>query len=188
MMQRHQVVAIGASAGGVEVVCDILEHLSSACKAVFLLVIHVPVSPNTGLSKLLAAKSSLPVVEVDDKEQMFSGHVYLAPADYHVLVEDEVTLSLSNDEPVNYSRPSIDVLFESAADVFGDRLTGVILTGANRDGAGGLAKVISAGGFGVVQDPEEAPCRAMPDAAIRISPSACVMTRLQIIDFINQRS
>jgi len=187
-MQGFRIVAIGASAGGVEVVSEILGGLKPTCQVAILLVIHIPPTRDTRLLQLLRSKSRLPVIEVDDKEQILRSHVYLAPPDYHILVEDEESLALSSDLPINYSRPSIDVLFESAADVFGERLIGVVLTGANRDGASGLSKIISARGIGIVQDPEEAHCRVMPEAAISNSASALVMSRSQIIEFLNERT
>jgi len=117
------------------------------------------------LEQVLGRSSKLPVVPATDKETIEPGHVYVAPADYHLLVE-EGHLALSADAPVEFSRPSIDVLFESAADTYGPRTVGVLLTGANRDGAEGLGRIAAAGGFTVAQDPETAERGDMPAAAI----------------------
>jgi len=187
-MSETGLIAIGGSAGGIDVICEILTGLRKTFEIPIVIVIHVPSGPNSQLVKLLGTKSRLPVVEVDDKEPIRKGNIYLAPPDYHLLIEDARTLTLSNDVPVNYSRPSIDVLFESAADVFGSQSIGVILTGANRDGAQGLAKIITRGGIGLVQEPNEAYCRAMPEAAISVSPSARAMKQSQITSFLNERT
>jgi two-component system chemotaxis response regulator CheB len=187
-MQETRLIAIGGSAGGVEVICDILAELNASFQTPILIVIHVPAGPGSQLYRLLSVKSRLPVIEVDDKEPIKNGNVYLAPPDYHLLVDDPKTLTLSNDVPVNYSRPSIDVLFESAADVFGNRSIGVILTGANRDGADGLSHIIACGGIGIVQNPSEAYCPAMPNAAISVSPAALIMSKSQITSFLNERA
>jgi two-component system, chemotaxis family, protein-glutamate methylesterase/glutaminase len=120
---------------------------------------------NEGLPAFLRKTSKLKVVDVEDKQWIRPGHVYLAPANYHLLVE-EGTFSLSVDEAVAHSRPSIDVLFESAADAYGKKLVAVILTGANADGARGVKEVKKRGGFVVVQDPKTAEAPSMPEAAI----------------------
>jgi two-component system chemotaxis response regulator CheB len=120
------------------------------------------------------------VKEADDKEPLLPGVAYFAPSDYHLLVEAEASVALSADEPVNYSRPSIDVLFDSAADAYGEGLTGVILSGANEDGAKGLARVVARGGTAVVEDPEAAYASIMPAAAL----VACVAARKMTLDEI----
>lgn len=122
----------------------------------------------TGLCEFLARSSRLPVTEPEDKEIMLPGRAYLAPRDYHLLVE-RGSFALSTDPPVGFARPSIDVLFESAADEYHERAIGVILTGANRDGARGLAKIKEQGGLALVEDPVTAECREMPDAAINLT-------------------
>jgi two-component system, chemotaxis family, protein-glutamate methylesterase/glutaminase len=119
----------------------------------------------SSLCEYLSRTSSLPVSEPEDKEAILPGHVYLAPRDYHLLIEG-ATFALSVDPPVSYARPSIDVLFESAADQYKERAIGVILTGANQDGARGLAAIKAQGGLTVVQDPETAAHREMPEAAM----------------------
>ena len=187
MSDDYRAVMIGASAGGIEAICAVLSRLGPDCQVPIVVVLHVPTTRESRLLEVLQSRSRLPVCEVEDKQPLARGHVYLAPPDYHVLVEDEQSLALSNDLPVHYCRPSIDVLFETAAEVFEHRVIGVILTGANRDGADGLAKIIDAGGLGVVQDPGNAHSPAMPKAAINASASALVMDLLDIPDFLNER-
>lgn len=132
------------------------------------------------------AKCRLPVEEAEDKQSLEAGTIYFAPPDYHLLVETDRNLSLSSDEPVLFSRPSIDILFESAADAFGPDLIAIVLTGANRDGADGLAAVHNAGGTVIVQNPEGAHARAMPEAAIQSCPSALVLSLDAIAEYLKE--
>ena len=127
------------------------------------------------LVTLFQDRCQVGVKEAEDKEPVQPGVVYFAPSDYHLLVEADGRLSLSSDEPVNHSRPSIDVLLESAADAYGPALAGVVLTGANDDGAVGLKAIAEAGGVTVVEDPDGAYCATMPAAALRACPSARVL-------------
>ena len=137
------------------------------------------------LVPLLQAKCQITVKEAEDKEPLVGGVIYFAPSDYHLLIEADGALALSTDEAVNYSRPSIDVLFESAADTYGPRLVGVILTGANHDGAAGLKAVIEAGGAAIVEDPAEAYASAMPEAALEACPSAKTMTLAAVASYLS---
>lgn len=175
MTRPMSAVAIGASAGAVEALLRILPSLSADFPAPILVVVHVPPDRSNALVPLLQAKCEIKVKEAEDKEPTEPGVVYFAPADYHLLVEHDGSLSLSSEEPVNFARPSIDVLFESAADAFEAALTGVVLTGANEDGARGLKAIMDSGGRGVVEDPAGAYARTMPEAALRASPSARAM-------------
>jgi two-component system, chemotaxis family, protein-glutamate methylesterase/glutaminase len=124
------------------------------------------------------------VKEAEDKETLCAGTIYFAPPDYHLLVNPDFTLALSSDELVHFSRPSVDVLFESAANAFGDSLIGVILTGANDDGAAGLAMIAASGGRVVVQDPSSAEGRSMPEAALAACPNAIVHEPRGIAEFL----
>lgn len=163
---RNRLVCVGASWGGLAAVERLLSPLTADCDAAIVVVIHRhPQGLVHGLEDLLSRALKLPVVAVDDKEPLVPGRVYVAPADYHLLV-DEGELSLSVEEPVRFSRPSIDVTFESAADAYGDATVAVVLTGANADGAEGARAVRAAGGVVLVQDPATAERREMPDAAI----------------------
>lgn len=164
-------VVIGASAGAIQALSRILPALPSGYPLPVLVVVHVP-SDGSNIAALFRAKCAMRVAEPEDKEPIVSGCVYFAPSDYHLLIAPDLTVSLSVDEPVLYSRPSIDVLFESAADAFGAELVGVILTGANEDGADGLRAVAAAGGVALVQDPASAFAATMPNAALARCSSA----------------
>lgn len=177
---RVEAIVIGASAGGVEALGAVLPALPARLDACVLVVLHLPRQRPSLLAEIFAAKCALPVREAQDKEPARPGIVYFAPPDYHLLVDAGPLLALSADPPVRFSRPSIDVLFESAADVFRERLLGVVLTGANADGADGLRAVLRAGGQALVQRPDEAKVSAMPEAALRRAAAAEVATLAQI--------
>ena len=166
MLKGYEAVVIGASAGGVEATSALLGALPKSFGAAVAVVIHLPPSNENLLVRVLQPRCALPLREACDKEPMSPGTVCVAPAGYHLLVEPERTFALSLDEPVHYSRPSIDVLFESAAHAYRDRLLGIVLTGANADGAEGLRIVRELGGTGWVQDPKTAESPEMPHAAI----------------------
>ena len=167
-----QAVVIGASAGGVHALLQVLPALPDDFPAAILVVVHIPPRRDNALVALLAEKCRLNVKEAEDKEPILPGTIYMGPPDYHLLVESDGTIALSSDEAVNHSRPAIDVLFESAADAFGDRLAGIIMTGANHDGARGLRAVCDAGGHAIVQAPATAEVAYMPEAALAACPAA----------------
>ena len=183
--QSIKAVVIGASAGGVQALLQILPSLPASYPLPVLIVVHVPPDRDNALVSLFQARCQIQVREAEDKEPILPGVVYFAPSDYHLLVEKDGTLSLSSDELVNHSRPSIDVLLESAADAFGNELVGVILTGANDDGARGLQAVVEAGGVAIVEDPAEAYASAMPAASLRASPSAKAMKVAAIASYVS---
>lgn len=172
---RPQAVVIGASAGALEALTTILPALPGDFPVPIMLVVHIPADKRSVLAELFQAKCRINVLEVEDKEPLAGGTAYFAPPNYHLLVETNGTLSLSSDEPVMFSRPAIDVLFESAADTFGPALVGIVLTGANHDGARGLRAISDVGGHAVVQDPVTAFAAAMPEGAISRCPDARVM-------------
>ena len=147
-------------------------------------VVHQPPDRESLLAGLLGERSQLPVREAEDKEPIEPGTVYLAPPDYHLLVEKDGHLSLSSEEPVHFSRPSIDVLFESAADAYGAGLVAAVLTGANSDGARGLRTVVDAGGTALVQRPDTAFASMMPAAALEACPSARTLTLQEIGEYL----
>ena len=183
--QTIKAVVIGASAGGVQALLQILPALPASYRLPVLIVVHVPPDRDNALVSLFQARCQIEVREAEDKEPIVPGVVYFAPSDYHLLVEKDATLSLSSDELVNHSRPSIDVLLESSADAFGPELVGVILTGANDDGARGLQAVVEAGGVAIVEDPAEAYASAMPAASLRASPSAKAMKVAAIASYVS---
>jgi len=177
-------ITIGASAGAVQALMALLPALPATFPLPVLVVVHVPPDRDSALTTLLQSRCKLLVKEAEDKEPALGGVVYLAPSDYHLLLEADGCLALSTDEPVNYSRPSIDVLFESAADACGDSLLGIILTGANHDGAAGLKAVFDQGGVAVVEDPARAYAQAMPMAALEACPEAAVMSLEAITSYL----
>jgi two-component system chemotaxis response regulator CheB len=163
----YELVVMGASWGGLTALERVLGGLPRDFTTPIAIAQHRSAdSGSAGLAKLLGGHSVLPVVDVEDKQPIERGHVYLAPPDYHLYVDEDV-FSLSVDDAVLYSRPSIDVLFESAADVYRERLIAVLLTGANEDGAHGIAAVKRLGGYTIVQNPVEAERSEMPRAALR---------------------
>jgi two-component system chemotaxis response regulator CheB len=167
LRDRIDGVVIGASAGGVEALSVLLPALPAGFSASVLIVLHQPRERPSLLAEIFQKRCALPVREAEDKEPVVAGTVYFAPPDYHMLVEKEGQIALSADEPVHYSRPSIDVLFESAADAYGDRLLGIILSGGNEDGAAGLQAVHKAGGVTVVQQPDNAKVPVMVVSALQ---------------------
>ena len=163
---RRELIAIGASWGGLRAVGDVLAGLPDDFAPAVVVAQHRSRDSVPGaLTQALGRRTRLSVCEPDDKEPIQGGHVYLAPPDYHLLVEPG-HVELSVDAPVTFSRPSIDVLFESVADSYGDRAVGVVLTGASSDGAAGLLRLREAGALTIVQDPDEAERREMPQAAV----------------------
>jgi two-component system chemotaxis response regulator CheB len=175
-------VVIGASAGGLGALSQVLKPLPRDFSAPLMAVIHLPPDRDSMTPSLLNDVCALEVVEAEDKIVAEPGCVYFAPPDYHLLVELDGRLSLSSDDPVLFSRPSIDVLFESAADAYGPNLTAVVLTGANEDGAAGARAVASAGGRVIVQEPQGAYASAMPLAAVAAVPTARVLPLDAIAD------
>lgn len=161
-----EMLVIGVSAGGVEALGKLLPVIPADAGLAVAVVLHIPADKPSRLADLFATRCKLQVKEVEDKEPVQANVVYFAPPDYHMLVEPDKSFSLSRDEPVYFSRPSIDLLFESAAMAYRSSLLGIILTGANSDGANGLKALREAGGIAWVQDPEEAAVPVMPRSAI----------------------
>jgi two-component system chemotaxis response regulator CheB len=181
---RIDAVVIGASAGGVEALSVLLPALPAQSTAAVFIVLHLPRDRPSLLSEIFARKCALPVREAQDKESVASGIVYFAPSNYHLLLDQGPQMALSADDPVHHSRPSIDVLFESAAEVYRNRLLGIILTGANEDGAAGLAAVHDAGGMTVVQQPESAHSPQMVRSALKLRPADLVLSLDRIAAFL----
>ncbi|GAB3323276.1 chemotaxis protein CheB [Larkinella ripae] len=170
LKKGYKAVIIGGSAGSIEVLLQLLPALPSALSFALIIVLHRKNSVDSSLANLLSLKTALPIKEVEDKDPVLTGTIYLAPPDYHLLIEKEEVFSLDDSEKVNYSRPSLDVTFESAADVYGPELVGVLLSGANSDGTAGLNAVKKAGGIIVAQQPESAQSGFMPQQAILHTP------------------
>lgn len=178
------IVVIGTSYGGVNALQELLPGLSSDFPLPVVLVQHRGKEQDTGLCDFLRRCCKLPFDEPDDKDEIIEGHVYLAPRDYHLLIEGR-HFALSVDAPVAYARPSVDVLFESAADSYGKGVIGVILTGANRDGAEGLARIKRFEGLTIVQDPLDAESSVMPESALAASRVDYVLPLVEIAPFLN---
>ena len=172
-------IVVGGSLGGFSAVQSILSLLPPQFQTPMAVVLHRNREPGSLLQEGLQRRCALPVVEVEDKEPIAPGRIYLGPPDYHLLVE-RTHFALSADEPVNYARPSIDVLFESAADAFGAAVIGVVLTGASHDGARGAARIQNRGGVVIVQDPARAERPEMPAAALAAT-RACQVQALDQI-------
>lgn len=187
-MSPHGAIVIGASAGGVQALLELLPRLPADFAWPVLVVLHVPADRSNFMAPLFASKCRMEVKEADDKESLRAGCIYFAPSDYHLLVETNGDLALSTEEAVNYSRPSIDVLFESAADTFGASLTAILLTGANDDGASGLRKVADAGGRVIIEDPATAYVSVMPEAGLKLCPDAYVASVQGIADYLLELS
>jgi two-component system chemotaxis response regulator CheB len=178
--RRISTIVIGGSAGSVEALAAVLPALEPSAGVSIAVVVHMPRERPSKLASLFAAKCRYNVVEAEDKQPFEVGTIYFAPPDYHLLIATPDRLALAADELVHHSRPSIDVLFESAADACGSSLLGIVLSGANEDGAAGLAAVARAGGLTLVQDPASASASAMPAAALRATPAARALAPLQL--------
>lgn len=172
--REHHLVVVGASWGGLDAIRTILQGLPAELDAAVVVAQHrSPESHPTAFRDLLGAVTRLKVCEAGDKDELEPGTVFVAAPDYHLLI-DEGTVALSTDEPVQFARPSIDVLFETAAESYRERCVGVVLTGANADGAAGLKRVAELGGLALVEDPATATRDEMPHAAIAAVPDARV--------------
>jgi two-component system chemotaxis response regulator CheB len=172
----NSVIAIGGSAGALDALLALATALPASFATPIVVVLHLAPNQKSLLAELIVRRTGRPCVEIEDKQPLEVRTIHVAPPNYHVLLERTGTLSLSVDEPVQFSRPSIDVLFESVARAAGPRAVGIVLSGANDDGAAGLARIAAAGGAAFVQDPATAQQRAMPVAAIARVPAAHVMT------------
>jgi two-component system chemotaxis response regulator CheB len=184
-ISRIDAVVIGASAGGVEGLSMLLPALPATLRPAVFVVLHLPRERPSLLSQIYQPKCRTVVKEAEDKEPVEPGTVYFAPPDYHLLLEQGPHLALSVDEAVHFSRPSIDVLFESAADVYGERLLGLILTGASVDGAAGLEAVRLAGGMTVVQEPEGGYESHMALSALKRGPADFVLPLGRIAELLS---
>lgn len=179
MLLDHKIIVIGASTGGIEALRVVLGGLPKQIKAVVCVCQHIDKSARLDYQMIFSDVFHYRLVEVEDKQWLSAGNIFFAPPGYHLYVESAGYFSLSLDAAVNWSRPSIDVLFESAAKVFSDRVIGVILTGANADGAQGIREIKRLGGITIAQNPETAVARTMPKLAIE---TGCVDHILELHD------
>jgi two-component system chemotaxis response regulator CheB len=180
----YELIVIGTSWGGLEAVSTLLDGLHDDVHQPIIVAQHRSVeSEEGGLARLLALHTRRVVSDPDDNTPLEPDHVYISPPDYHVLVEDR-HMALSTEGPVQYARPSIDVLFESVADEYGRKAVGIVLTGANSDGAAGLARIKERGGVAIVQEPATSVRRTMPDAAIAATTADAILPLEEIPAFI----
>ena len=182
----YQAVVIGVSAGGINALREIFMNLDDSFSTPVLIVQHLHHHSDNYLANYLNKLTHLTVKEADEKEVIKSNTVYLAPANYHLIVEEDKTISLSTENCVNYSRPSIDVLFESAAEAYGPHLIGIILTGANCDGTNGMIRIKEKGGLLIAQDPATAEVSTMPLSAIVQTDVDHVLSLKEISCFLNR--
>ena len=183
----EHLVVIGASAGGFSALQTIFSRLGTNFNFPILVCKHLGIGDEKGLVDVLANRTGTMVLLSQDKLPMYNGCIYMAPGNYHLQVETRDTLSLSIDERVCHSRPAIDVLFESAADVFGEQVTAVVLTGANTDGAAGVSAIKQAGGKVVVQSPETAEVKIMPRAAIETGCTDAILDLEDIAEYLKKQ-
>lgn len=184
LMRQVEVVVVGASWGGIEAVIRLLQQVPRGFSPAIILVLHRHTDSQTGLEKSLRRYCVLPVHEVEDKDVLQAGSVFVAPANYHLLLERDRSFSLCVSAPVHYSRPSIDVSMESISEVFGAATIGVLLTGANEDGSEGMAIIKKMGGLTIAQDPNEAAAPTMPRSAIERGSVDVILPLEQIIPYI----
>lgn len=184
-LNKYQIVVIGGSAGSLDVVLKIIAALPVSMQTTVLVVLHRKNASDSPLANIFASRTKLPVKEVEDKEALLPGTIYLAPADYHLLIEDAQNFSLDCSEKIHYSRPSIDVTFESAGETFGPQCVGILLSGANADGAQGLKTIRQQGGFTIVQDPATAEVGFMPQQAILNEAAAAIIATVNLPSFVS---
>lgn len=180
-----KLIVIGGSSGSLEVIMRLLPLLKTGFSIPIIIVMHRNTTADSALAELLSSRSSLKVKEADDKDVIEPGHIYLAPPDYHLLVEADATLSLDASERVHYCRPSIDVSFMSAAVAYKENVLAILLSGANADGAAGIATVKGGDGFTIVQDPEEAGVSYMPEQAIMTKAVDKIMKWQEMVEWLN---
>ena len=185
LASADRVLVIGGSAGSLDVLLHVLPQVKRPLRIAIIIVLHRKSSAQTSLSDLFIVKTKHLVKEADDKEKIQQGIIYLAPADYHLLIEEDRSFALDDSEKVNFSRPSIDVTFETAAEVFKDNLTCLLLSGANNDGTEGLKHVKAFGGRIWVQDPQNAEVSQMPKNALNTIKADAILNEEEMADFIN---
>lgn len=180
-----EAVVIGASAGGLNALQNICRNLNKSFSKPIIIVQHIHAHSDGFMAWHLNSISPLKVKEAEDKEKLEKGVIYVAPANYHIMIDNDGTISLTTDERVNYSRPSIDILFESASDAYKDEVVGVILTGANGDGTAGMNSIKESGGITVIQDPKTAEVSIMPESVLRQVKVDQVLSLEKISEFLN---
>lgn len=184
--QNFDVVIIGGSAGALDVLLKVLAALPEKLSFSLILMMHLPDDRKSHLVEVLQLFTTHPVIEAEDKAKVLPQHIYVAGSGYHLSIESDFSFSLSCEPPVHFSRPSIDILMGSAAAAYGEKLLGILLTGANADGAEGMKMIKEAGGKTIVQDPDEALARIMPEEAIKAMQPDAILTVNQICELITK--
>lgn len=183
---QYEAIVIGVSSGGMNVLKIISSSLPVHFNIPIIIVQHLSAHSDSHWIKLLNEKSHLNVTEADEKEKIKKGNIYIAPPNYHLLIEKDKTFSLTIDERVNFARPSIDVLFESAAEAYTNKLIGIVLTGSNSDGSKGIKRIKDCGGLVIIQDPETAESEYMPKSAIATIVPDYILPLEDIIELLIQ--
>lgn len=181
-----EAVAIGTSAGGIEALSYLLPSLPRNCNKAIFVVQHITPDSDSSFMRIISRRSGVKIREACNTDEIMAGTVYFAPPNYHLLIERDYTLSLNTDEKINYSRPSIDILFETAAEAFTSRLTGILLTGVNRDGSAGLKRIADLGGTTIVQSPEDADFKEMPESALRLFKPTYILSLREIALYLGR--
>ena len=184
-MKKIGALVIGGSAGSLDVLLKILPEINPNLDFPIIIVVHRKQGTDSLLSDLLSHRTELKVKEADEKEKINKGYVYIAPSDYHLLIEKDYTFSLDYSEKINYSRPSIDVTFQTAADAYGEQLVCLLLSGSNADGVNGLISVKKNGGITLAQDPDSAQVTYMPEQAILRANVTDILKIEQMANYIN---
>lgn len=187
-MTEDKIALIGGSAGSLEVLLHVLPRLITPVSFPIVIVLHRKSNADATLAELFSNKTSIPVKEIDEKEPIKNGMIYIAPPDYHTLIEKDKTFSLDFSEKVNYSRPGIDVTFQTAAEAYGEGAAAILLSGANADGTAGLNTIKAFGGLTIVQSPQSAEVDYMPGYALSHAVIDKVLDKDKIADFLNSFS
>lgn len=185
-IKQTEVLMIGCSAGGFSLLHDLILQLPENYPVAVIVIIHRSRKYESRIEKILTAKGLIPVKLAADKQWMKPGNVYFAPADYHLLLEPDRSFTLDFSEPVHFCRPSIDVTFQSVSDVLGSKVIGVLLSGANRDGANGIKYIGDKGGLTVVQDPQEAEVNTMPQSAIALTQVDLILKNEELFNLFDE--
>jgi len=181
-----RVFIIGGSSGSFDVLLNLLQQLHSLDASAIIIVLHRKNAYDSALTDVLSYRTAIKVKEVEEKEPIIPGIIYIAPANYHLLIEKDYTFSLDVSERINFSRPSIDVCFETAAEAFGHKLVGILLSGSNVDGTNGMQVIKQLGGITIVQDPQSAESPYMPQQAINSGAVDYILKPFEITDYINR--
>lgn len=185
MERANEIIIIGGSAGSYDTILDILEILPVTIPQAVCVVIHRNPQYETRIETSLSQRLNRKIVSVMDKTEIQKNNIYFAPPGYHMLVEPDYTFSLDSSEPINYSRPAIDVLFDTAAEIYREKCTAFLLSGANTDGSKGLRQILENKGKAFIQNPDDATINTMPLQAIKLNPTATILSTTDIVSYFS---